>query len=115
MNPHSRIVLKEVKQAFKIIWWIFSIAGLIIVFVSVFLKHDLVLSISPTCVSMKYFNKECILCGMTRAFLEIGDLRLALAYHLNRGSIILFLLFCVNSIVFITFGFINSIRYTKKL
>lgn len=114
MTQQYHIFLVELKQAFRIVWYIISLIGLVILFAALFMKHDLVLSITPTCASIKYFNKECILCGMSRAFLEIRDLRFFEAYQLNRGSIFLFLFFCANSIIFITFNLINTIRYLKK-
>lgn len=52
-----------------------------------------------------------MLCGMTRAFLKIKEGDFALAHQFNRGSIILFSLIVVNSIIFISEKIINH----KKL
>lgn len=114
MNQQFSTSSIELKRSIRIVWYIFSIVGLIVVFVSVFLKPDVVLNLAPTCASVKYQNQECILCGMTRAFIEVGDLKFAMAHHLNRGSIFLFLLFSANSLAFITFCLMNSIRCTRK-
>jgi hypothetical protein len=114
MNQQFQISTTEIKRAFHIVWLVFSIVAFVIVMVSIFVNNHAVLSMSPTCASMKYLNKECILCGMTRAFIAIGDFRWSAAYQLNRGSILLYLLFCANSVVFITLSLMNKIHYSKN-
>ena len=42
------------------------------------------------CLSVSFFNKECYACGMTRAIQHLIHLDFAIAYKLNKLSIIVF-------------------------
>jgi len=114
MNQQHEILFKEIKQAFRVVWIVISIAGLFTILIATFLNKETILHISPTCVSIKYFHKECFLCGMTRAFLDIGRFNFFDAYLLNKGSVFLFFVIMVNSILFITFNVVNIRRYLIK-
>lgn len=63
----------------------------------------------PQCSMKTIYNSECALCGMTTAFYEISDGNPNAAFHLNKGSLMLYPLFVINLIVCFTFLFRNTI------
>jgi len=91
-------MMKEV----KIIWGIFSALSLVLILCLFFLKSHQILELTPTCISVKKFNQECFMCGMTRAFICCSKLDFTSAYRFNRGSIFLY-----------TFMYLNLISYLK--
>lgn len=70
------------------------------------LDSSLLLASAPICPS-KLKGTECMLCGMTRAFLKIKEGQFLAAHQFNRGSLILFSWIVVNSIIFISEKIIN--------
>lgn len=52
--------------------------------------------LAPVCESKARYNKECALCGMTRAFVHIARGEFREAYALNRGSVALYAAFLAN-------------------
>ncbi|MFV0306026.1 MAG: DUF2752 domain-containing protein [Moheibacter sp.] len=89
----------EFIKALKIIWMITVIFPIVILLL-VFLFDDKTLSIVPEC-EYKAKGIKCILCGSTRAFLEIKNLNFHKAYELNNLSIFIFGFLILNSILFI--------------
>lgn len=100
----------EFREPFYIVWNLISICMVLFLVVLFVLDSSLLLVAAPICPS-KLKGTECMLCGMTRAFLKIKEGDFSLAYQFNRGSIILFSLIVVNSIIFISEKIINH----KKL
>jgi len=97
-------MLKEL----KIVWLIISCLLLVLFVVLYTFDGQLILSYTPTCYSIKYYNKPCILCGMSRAFIKIANFQFAEAYALNKYSVCLYFSFFINLIL------VYSI-YFKKL
>ena len=112
MNTSKQKKYKELKVSLFIVWTIITVTIFIILFISFFLNKQTVLNISPTCISKSQFNVECSLCGMTRSFLEISHGSFMNAYNLNKGSIFLYSIFLLNSILFIIYVF-NFIFFRK--
>jgi len=104
---------KERKVAILITWTIISVITTIILLFPLFADKQTVLKNAPTCISKSRFNVECQLCGMTRAFIEISNGCFTNAYNLNKGSLIVYLSFLLNSIVFIVHSI--YITFFKKL
>ena len=100
----------DLKIALTIVWVICSISILIILILPYIFDNQTLLKYSPTCISKGQHNKECSLCGMTRAFLEISKGGYRNAYQLNKASIILYFFFFLNSLFFIG----NSIIWIKR-
>lgn len=98
------------KLPILIVWIIVSLIILIVILISFFIDRQIILKIIPTCISKRQFNTECSFCGMSRAFIEISNGKLKNAYNLNKGSIYLYSVLLLNSIIFIMFSlyFINS-------
>ena len=88
-------------------WKVISI--LIILFLAylfVFNSNFIIRNV-PTCSSILIYNKPCILCGMSRAFLKLKQFDIPGALYFNKGSIFLFSFFIINTIFFI-FSFKKS-------
>lgn len=92
LDPLEIRMLKELWR-----WGSIALLFITIIF-PLFFDSNTVLEATPTCYSVARFNKECSLCGMTRAFIEITNLNLKTATLLNRGSVPLFLIILLNSI-----------------
>lgn len=96
----------EFRQPLYLVWGFLSILMIFFLVLLFVLDSSFLLATAPTCPS-KLEGSECILCGMTRAFLKIKEGQFCLAHDLNRGSLILFSLIGVNSIIFISEKIIN--------
>lgn len=92
----------DLPEAFKVIWFGFSIFTLTIILTSVFFPETL-LNISPECLSKKLNGTECFMCGTTRAFTEAGSGDFAGGYRLNRFSLFVYFSFILNGIMFFAF------------
>lgn len=92
---------QELKNTIRIVWQISAVLSILILLLLFFIDDNQLLSISPTCEYQK-IGKECFLCGSTRAFIEIKHFNFKNAFALNKGSVLLFCLFLLNSILFLT-------------
>jgi len=102
---------KELKTAIIAVWAVISVTTTFILLFPIFANKQTVLNYSPTCISISKFNVECSLCGMTRAFIEISNGHFNRAYLLNKGSILVFSMFLINSISFLFY----TIYYGYKI
>jgi Protein of unknown function (DUF2752) len=91
---------KDLKLSFEIVWIVYSLIILTVLFISVFFP-DALIKISPVCISKSLYGKECFMCGMTRAFVEISGGNLSQAYDLNSFSLVLYSAFVLNGLLFI--------------
>lgn len=91
---------KEWKDALLIIWFISGIVSVIILGITFIIPESFILTNMPIC-SYKKVGKECIFCGMTRAFLEIKNLNFINAISLNKLSVLVFLLMILNILIII--------------
>ena len=99
---------KDLKNAFKIIWILSAFISILILFTVLFIQSNFVFENIPTC-EYKLSNKECFLCGTTRAFYEIREFNVRKAYELNKFSPILFSAMVTN-ILIITINFKNNFK-----
>lgn len=97
--------------ALTAVWWIVSLLTIALLVLSFAGPDDLLLRSSPVCTSLSRYQAECWFCGMTRAFLAIGNLDFSDAWSLNRLSIPLFLGLGVNSLFYL-FSLFRIIRHT---
>ena len=112
-NVNQRNQLKyEQKQAILIVWTVITIISFLIIIFPLCADRQTVLKNSPTCISKSRFNIECCLCGMTRAFIEISNGNISSAISFNKGSIPLFFIILLNSVLYI-FYLIFRIKSTK--
>ncbi|MBK7255186.1 MAG: DUF2752 domain-containing protein [Ignavibacteria bacterium] len=98
----NRVFFSELKFSLKVIWIIFSVLVLFILMLT-FFNPELLISKAPVCISKSLSGEECFMCGSTRAFAEISAGRFEKASELNRMSIIVYLFFVINEIIFFTF------------
>ncbi|HMS66129.1 MAG TPA: DUF2752 domain-containing protein [Ignavibacteria bacterium] len=96
----NKTFISDIKFSFRIVWIIFSVLIFVVIILSIF-SPELLLSISPVCVSKSLYGRECFMCGTTRAFTEITSGNISAAYELNKFSVILFSLFSVNTLLFL--------------
>lgn len=90
--------MNDIKTSFLLSWLTMS-AVILVVLVSPFLLSDkTIYSIAPKCEWKIKYHKECVLCGMTTAFIEISKGQLSAANRSNRFSLYLYLVFSVNEL-----------------
>lgn len=111
---------KDLREAIKIVWILYSALILIVILLTIFSPETLY-KISPVCYSISMFGTECFMCGMTRAFIEISGGNFSNAYDLNRLSLFLFSASLINSAILILYFFtkfkaiLNRNRSHKRL
>lgn len=97
---------KDLRDAIKIVWILYSALILIVILITIFSPETLY-KISPVCYSVSLYGDECFMCGMTRAFVEISDGNFQNAGTLNSLSIYVFGLMAFNSILFIFYAIVR--------
>lgn len=106
-----KLIDPDVVKAIRITWIIIGIIGCSAIIISGFL-NPIHLKFVPICPSLS-IKRECILCGMTRAFIKIGNLNFKAAYLLNKGSIFLYIGILLNA--FFTIIYLIKLSYFNKL
>lgn len=101
----------DLKISLRITSYILSSFMLLILFLSFFFP-DVLLKLSPVCVSKTMLNEECFMCGTTRAFIEASRGNFTGAASLNKFSPLIFLMFVFSGIYF--FYSITSFFYRSK-
>ncbi len=91
------------KQSIIIFWAIISIISMMVVATPFFFTENYILSISPNCYSRAFLNQDCSLCGVTRGFIQVSKGNFESAILHNQMSPYIFLLFSMNSILFLAF------------
>jgi len=91
----------QLKIASFIVWTILSIIIFFILITPFFLSHDSILKLAPCCASPIKYNKECALCGMSRAFIAISERKISLAYSYNKAAIPTYTAFVLNEAFFV--------------
>ncbi len=92
---------RDLKISSEAVWYFLSAAVLALLIMTFFFPETL-MKISPVCISKSLYGQECFMCGSTRAFIEITKGNFYKGFHLNQFSIVLFSLFFLNTVVFIT-------------
>lgn len=106
-------MFRLIQNEIKIVWAIITFF-ILVLFISLFyFKGTSILTYTPTCYSVKMYNKECSLCGMTRAFVKISELKFYEAYKLNNGSIALFSIMIFNCFLFVLFFILKNNHFFK--
>ena len=95
------ISLNELKLSLFLVWSILSMIILSVLIAPLFLSQDTILKLTPDCVSRTKYNRECPLCGMSRAFIAISEGNLGVAYFSNKAAIPTYLTFASNEILFL--------------
>lgn len=90
----SQKFISELRLALQIALTIFSGVIFAALLLSFFFP-EILLKISPLCISKIYANEECFMCGMTRAFIEISNGNFSNAYSLNQLSFYFYSIACL--------------------
>ncbi len=98
----SRKFIYDLKTAAGAAWYFLSALVLVLILITL-LFPDMLMKIAPVCISKSLYGEECFMCGSTRAFVEISKGNFFNAYLLNKFSIILFSMFILNTMIFLTF------------
>lgn len=104
----------EIKKAIWIVWVIYSIFISIVILALFIFNGQFLIALSPHCESIRRFGVECSICGMTRAFIEISNGDMIQAIRLNKGSIGLFVVFLINTLIFIILIIRKVLGFYKK-
>lgn len=99
MNYLKMNIRKEV----LIVWSIYSTAILVFLVLLFSLEKDILQSLSPVCYKVKLYSEPCIMCGMTRAFLEIKSFHWANSLSYNKMSIFCFILMISNTLIYLNY------------
>jgi len=87
----------ELRRALFLAWLVISAVLAAAVVVPLVASDGLISAVVPACVWKTQFGLECPACGLTTAFVLIGDGQWASAWTTHRGAIPLFGAFVVNS------------------
>lgn len=93
------------KSAIKTAWAFYSIAIVMLLLLLFILPGEVILNNTPLCESISRYNIECFACGMTRGFVHISELEFNEAAGANRGSILVFSSFLLNTLLFFKYLF----------
>ena len=110
--------VKTFSSAILIVWGISGIVLLVPLASPYLLSDSEIFAITPVCVSRELYGESCILCGMTRGFIEISRGNLEKAREFNVYSVLLYGIFALNEmvlVVFIGYRAIATIMLTKTV
>lgn len=90
---------RRFRLAALIAWLILTVLSVPVVAAPFLLPATTIARWTPVCQRKARSGQECLLCGMTRAFLLIGQGNPREATHANRGSLPLFLVLLSNQLL----------------
>jgi hypothetical protein len=103
---------EDLPKALKIVWLIAAgVCGLAVIAPLVF-PSSLLVGWFPVCAA-KAAGGRCILCGMTTAFLHIGEGDLSGATAANSNSILLFAAMSLNFASAVTYTMLRVLRHAN--
>lgn len=91
------------KSVIKTVWLFYSIIITAVIVMLFLLPGDQLLNKTPVCGSIASSGTECFACGMTRGFVSISEMDINSALAANEGSLVLFGMFVLNTLLFITY------------
>ncbi len=86
----------EFATALRIVWMAVSLVVLSTLLAPWIFAEEQIAAVVPKCEWKARYGKECFLCGMTTAFIDIAHGRLGDAERSNRGSLPLYGAFVMN-------------------
>jgi hypothetical protein len=97
-QKQKQMMAQEMKVAITSVWLIIS-AILMIMFITLYLLPESALLAASGAFQLPHHDqKQCLLCGMTRAFIAISRGNLADAVTFNNWSVTLYGMFLVNEL-----------------
>ena len=103
-NNEQQTFIRDLKKALMISWIIITYIIFILLISPFLFPEDVLLAISPSCVSKTILGQECFLCGMTKSFINISQGNFYQAYRMNNFGIYLYLIFCLNVLSLLSFS-----------
>jgi hypothetical protein len=91
----------ELRAAASSVWLVLSLAVGLLLISSRALSEDWIFQHAPVCEAKARFGRECALCGMTHAFLDISRGKWREAERQNRASLPLYGIFLANEMAFL--------------
>jgi hypothetical protein len=85
----------DLPRALRVVWLILALVGGLAVVAPFLVPASLLFNIFPIC-SAKAAGSSCILCGMTTAFVSIGEGDIAAAQSANAAALPLYCLMIMN-------------------
>jgi hypothetical protein len=86
----------EVRAGLRISWGVMGALILAILIAPWVLSAEQIRAAAPRCERQTKSGRECFMCGMTTAFVEISRGRLGDAQQSNRASVLLYSMFVIN-------------------
>lgn len=90
-------------SAIKTAWSFYSAITLIILLMYIFIPGEILLNKTPVCSSLAETGENCLACGITHGFTSLTDGNFTKAREFNLNTMPVFLLFLINSVIFIIF------------
>ena len=102
----------DLPQALRIVWLVIGTISGIVVVAPFFLSPSFLFNLFPICAA-KAAGSSCLLCGMTTAFVSIGQHDWQGASSANPGSIALFGALLLNFLAVATYTMMRVIRHAN--
>jgi hypothetical protein len=103
----------DLPYALRMVWLILSIVSCLAVLAPLFLPPSSLFRIFPMCQA-KLAGSSCILCGMTTAFVSIGQGDFAAAQRANPASLPLYFTLVLNFVMGITYTMMRVKRHASS-
>ena len=100
----------ETRKALFITWAVFAVLSVFVIVTPFVVDRQTIINAVPVCASVKKYNRECPLCGMTRAFIYISDGNVQKAVAANKGSVFLYFGFFMNILLFAVKVFLIKLK-----
>jgi len=91
-------------NAIKSAWLFYSLLIMAVLVIFFSMNDELLLNKTPICSDITENHTECIACGMTRGFAAITSGDFNRASTANGNSLFIFVLFAVNTMIFLVYG-----------
>jgi hypothetical protein len=106
-------LLHDSQKALRYVWLVLAcISGLALV-APLVLPSDFLFTLFPVCQA-KAAGGECFFCGMTTAFVRIGQGDLTGAQSANKGSLLLYLGLALNFTAAAAYTMMRVIRHANR-
>jgi hypothetical protein len=102
----------QFSRALRIVWLIVGFVSGLAVVSPFFAPAESLFSIFPICAA-KAAGGQCLLCGMTTAFVNIGTGDLSAARQANGGSVYLYSALALNFVAALAYTMMRVIRHAN--
>ncbi len=103
---------RDLAQALRLVWLVVGVITGALAAAPFVLPSQWMLGLFPACPA-KLAGSECVLCGMTTAFVQLGSLDWAAAAASHRWSILLYLCFVLNFCGALAYTIVRAKRHAN--